>query len=793
MDKIMPFKLTSAALFFAAGIWCTSIIEIGVTTLFIVAAVLFGVVAWCILRSSRFIAVALMGLFFVAGCICFINANTYPPGDIGEYVERDVTIDGVVSEVPESSDVDEQSKKVHYVIDVKTINTTEDGLKNFWGKVAVTLRQPRNSPIVCYGDKVKVSGRLVALHGYNNPGQIDAVARLKLQGIVARMVVKEDSFSSKAGADSWQRKLTVLRQRITANIDQAIAPSDAAILKGVLFGGYSGISRQVVRDFAVTGIVHILSVSGAHIALVAGFIAWAGGWFRLRKGVIAWLAAAAIVLYAVFAGLTPPVIRSLIMGLLALLAVGLGREKDASQALAFAVLIMLALQPMLLFDISFQLSFSATAGLVLFYDKTAEKLCFLSSWLAKMLAATIAAQLGALPFMAWYFNAFPVVSLLANIIIVPLIEVLVIVGLAASFLGLAIALLGRILLVSCGLLTGLIVDLTALIAKLPGGTIYLPSFGPVAGLIYYLLILWIYGYLPGRLPSPTDIIGGWRRVMVLAGIAVIVAACYIIYPRPMSVHFIDVGQGDATLVTTPHGRAVLIDTGGSGELSEFDVGERVVVPYLKHYGITQLDWMILTHGHKDHAGGAASVAAFIPVKSIIVAQEEFSASVAALVKQVKGHGLIPAYSGQKIVIDGVVFEVALAETEGSQNQSNESSTVVRVYYGSHSFWLTGDLSSKGEKKLLENGVDPVTVLKVGHHGSKLSTSTEFLQKLTPQHAVISVGSGNRFGHPHAETLTRLRAQGVDYYRTDLDGAVIFSTDGTNLKVSTFNARKHLWY
>lgn len=173
------------------------------------------------------------------------------------------------------------------------------------------------------------------------------------------------------------------------------------------------------------------------------------------------------------------------------------------------------------------------------------------------------------------------------------------------------------------------------------------------------------------------------------------------------------------------------------------------------------------------------------MRNIMLAREGFTPAVQALVRITRGQGIIPAFTGQAIVLDGVSFTVTHAVGDIRAASSNEASSVVRVAYGAHSFLITGDLEAPGEQAMLALGCESVTVLKVGHHGSKTSSTGEFLRALAPHYAVISVGYNNHFGHPHPDTLRRLEEQSARLYRTDRDGAVVFATDGIALSAATF--------
>jgi len=411
----------------------------------------------------------------------------------------------------------------------------------------------------------------------------------------------------------------------------------------------------------------------------------------------------------------------------------------------------------------------------------------LPSPLPKLLAVTITAQLGVLPFISWYFNSFSLSSFLANLIIVPVIEGIVILGLLGSIVGMMVGVAGNIIMTICSLLISIVIECTACLASIPGAKLYMPAIGMIGGILYYVMVAWVYGYKPKNMLSLTQVLKKWpgqSAGFVLCMVLVILF--YACYPKPVSVHFIDVGQGDATLIITPHGRAVLVDTGGAMGTTDFDIGERVVVPYLKHYGVLSIDYLFLTHGHQDHAGGAATIGKNLPVRNCMLAREGYTQAVSNLVHEAKGSHFIPVYEGQEMIIDDVLIRVIHAESEGRYQQKNEVSSVVQIGYGKHSFLLTGDLTDHGEEAILARDRNiKSTVLKVGHHGAKTSSTNSFLEAIAPEYAVISVGKSNSFGHPHSETLQRLWKQKSKIYRTDQQGAIVFTTDGKTLAVDTF--------
>ena len=242
------------------------------------------------------------------------------------------------------------------------------------------------------------------------------------------------------------------------------------------------------------------------------------------------------------------------------------------------------------------------------------------------------------------------------------------------------------------------------------------------------------------------------------------------------------------MVRTPHGHGLMFDTGGTRD-GDFDVGSRVDVPYLLHYGVTKLDYVFLSHAHEDHAAGAGGILRHMPVGAVIIAsegREEYRKSMKLSPAEMSRTTFAEAREGEVFDVDGVRVEVLYAPVAEKKGTGNEVSNVYRVAYGNAAFLVTGDLVKEEEAKLLKKHPDlRCTVLKCGHHGSRTSTSDEFLKAASPKWAVFCVGKDNTFGHPHKETVEKVEKAGIEICRTDEDGAIAFYTDGKRMRVEKY--------
>ena len=656
------------------------------------------------------------------------------------------------------------------------------------------------------GDGIQLVGTINEFHDYGNPGRMNMVMSNKAKGICGRAMISKYSLVIEPRQEkSLARLAEQVRKQYEAYMAQAMPKQDAAAIFAMLFGGYQGIRPELLEAFTITGIVHILSVSGSHITLMAGTANIVGRFLHMSPRATAVLATGVILFYSLLAGAIPPVIRSALMGILTLLALTAGRERDAQHILGLVALGLLLYSPLWLLDISFQLSFGATAGLLYLAPPLRERLRKkLPVFVADSLAVTIGAQLSVLPIIAWYFNVLSLSSLLANLVIAPIVEWIIVAGLLAGLLASLLPWAGKVVFLLASVVLGLVYELSRWVAALPGSQIYMPTFSWWGEILYYMGLDWLIidGEHKKRLMSCGGMGGklrdskGWQAVFLL-GVLAVVFCCWQMWcnNKEMQVHFIDVGQGDSALVITPHGRAFMVDTGGVREGS-YDIGSRVDVPYLLHYGVEKLDYIFLTHAHDDHAGGVKGILTKIPVGAIGIGHEgagdylkTFGTGELGKIKKL----LVPLQEGSSIELDGVRIDMLYSpesrKVQESQLQAtgNEFSNLIRVSYGEASFLFTGDLVAEQEQQVLANGIHVAsTVLKVGHHGSRTSSSQEFLTAVNPGWAVISCGYNNSFGHPHKEILNRLTScTKAEILRTDQQGAIVFRTDGKSIKVESF--------
>lgn len=687
------------------------------------------------------------------------------------------------------------------------------------GKLRVTWRNPDLA--LGQGDRIGLIGRLREPSGMVNPGGfhyegflarkgIDAV--VSLSGPEQVVLVHRPPSASRWG---FWRKVDEWRERIRRVGEGALTEPAFGLFLGLMIGEQGFISPDIRDAFMITGTVHILSISGSHLGLVA-LLAFAGIRQSCRLLPAAWLlalsrrvtpirlaasgTAAPVMFYALLAGSEVATVRSLIMILVFLLAVWLGRAEQLLLALAAATVVILGLDPLALYDISFQLSFVSVLTIALvvrwYLQKQEEEagersgpslLHRVGTWAQAFALVTVGVTLTTLPLVALYFNQIAWMGLLCNFLVVPVAGILLVPLGLASVVWLLVS--GSETL-PFGLLQQVLLDWTVelvqWLARMPGGEWHVASPTIPAMLAFYLAL--------GIAFRP-----GWNLwIRGAGGLGVILLVTWWVWsPRhlpdglALRVTFLDVGQGDACLIELPGGQTVLIDAGA--HYDQLDMGRAVVGPYLWDRGIRRLDHVIGTHPQLDHVGGLPWIFQKFDVgrfwSNEVPREEVFYQRLRDAVRQA---GVTESLAVQGTTVheaEGCRLEVlnpprdmttgppvtgssAGISPARSGTSLNNNSVVTRLDCGPHSLLFTADLETEGLLRLTDNWkATRIEVLKVPHHGARSSLELEWIRSVRPAYAVISVGRRNPYGHPAPQVLAAYEQIGTRLFRTDRDGAV----------------------
>jgi len=704
------------------------------------------------------------------------------------------------------------------------------------------------------GDRIKLDGTLELPGSARNFGAFDYAAYLRTQHIHWLFKTKgTEHVQTLPPATPWST-LTVFRWNDVARsglgdkIGQIFREPHAGYMKGLLIGMQDDINPETYMQFSQLGLTHILAISGMHVAVFVASLLFIFSSLKITREKSLLITMLLIPVYVLLSGVSPSVVRAGIMGMIGLYAARKGWLKDGLNVLAAAALAMMLWNPYYLLSVSFQLSFLVTAGLMVYVPLMSPLLRFLPKRIAGALNVTLVAQLVSFPLTVYYFNQFSLLSFAANFVLVPFISFLTLpLGAASLLLGWIWLPAGR----AAGWVTELTSDWTFRLVRWLNGypqfvTIWKsPSFVWIAA---YFVLMYLFLYIASRQASSgqgrraeiagdetaeLEVIGssgggGYsadnknKTRSALAGI--MLAFLFLLYweYRPSSLHgaglvqFLDVGQGDSILITTPKGRNILVDGGGTVSFRKpedgwkdrknpFEVGAKVVVPLLKQRGIHHLDAVIVTHGDQDHAGGLQAVLEQIPVKAFLFNGTLSGTKAFDKLMDTALARRIPVYAvhqGMKLKPDKhtelafilPMLDEADQEEVPVEKSQNHLSVAFVLTMNERRLLFTGDMDQAAEEDVLnmagsgiqassepqssgvsgvaaplpEGGVD---VIKIAHHGSKSSSGEDWLHYWRPKAAVISAGVNNLYGHPHADVVRRIENEGSRLFRTDQNGEV----------------------
>ena len=653
-----------------------------------------------------------------------------------------------------------------------------------------------------YGDVLELEAELETPPTFPGFDYRDYLAR---RGVVSVAAYPTEVRTIATGEGSRARALLhTVRGGLSDALARTLPEPQAALAQGILLGQRSSIPAELTDAMNATGTSHLVAISGYNVSLVAAFVIASLAWLigRRQAAIVALLAIAG---YTMLTGASPTVVRAAIMGSLFVVATLAGRPNSALTAIALAGAVMTGLNPLVIEDVSFQLSFAAIAGIVYLapllraagedalrgFGIDAEAGGF-AGFVLESTAITAGAVAATLPLIALNFERVSAIALISNLLVVPAFPLIL--GSAALTAGTGALWepLGEVSAWISWAMLSYMIEVARFFAAVPLASFAIEGFGAghaaaaylgLAGMAWWLSRRRLAGPTIGPEIASASLRPGWLLAGGLA-VATVFTWSAVLSDNGgrLSMSVLDVGQGDAILIETPAGHHILIDGGASGQALTEALGAEL--PFWER----TIDLVMLTHPQEDHLAGLIEVLERYDVREVLSTGRgndtpTFEAWRSLILRQ--GIPYHEARPGETIDLgDGAVLRVLAPDAEAlAADEINDSSLVLKLTWRKVSFLLTGDIEAEGEAALLRNETDVrAQVLKVAHHGSRTSSSGAFLRAVDPTVAIVSVGADNTFGHPSPRVLDRLG--GAIVLRTDLHGTVRISTDGERVWVES---------
>ncbi len=670
------------------------------------------------------------------------------------------------------------------------------------------------------GQRIEATGKISYFDVSRNPGNFDMRGYYQLKGIDFALNLEESSLLDDR-ISYYSEFLYDLKERVQKVYTSLLSEEEYGLLSTMILGDDSLLNEETENLYQKAGISHILAISGLHISVLGMSL-----YQFLRKRGISYgfsgiLSFFLIFSYSLMSGMAVSSQRALLMFGLLLLANERGRAYDSLSAMAFAGLFILLENPLLCFTASFQLSFAAVAGAVLFPPVLKEiwGLCGKEKGKKKIKGEKykdalldsfflcLGIQLSTMPIVLYYFFEIPLYSILVNLLILPLLSALLLLGILGGFSGLLSLSLSRIFLLPDRLILTFYHRVCVFFQSLPASSLVLGRPSAWKILLYYLLLAGLFAFASVKKrrreeeeKAELEEKSSQRRFVakkkeekaravfqsvIQKGKSRAALACFLLglllflklqIPLPLQICMLDVGQGDGILLRTGSGLTCFID-GGSTDVKK--AGKYRLLPFLKSEGIGEIDYWFLSHTDADHMSAMEeAMEAEYPVRCLVLAEGMvWDEKAERLIQLAEEKGTRIYQIGEENILKEGALSISCVypPDQNAFTDKNDASMVLSLQYWDFKMLFTGDISSKTESELIgKRLLSDIDVLKVAHHGSATSSSRDFLKAVKAEAALISVGTDNSYGHPAKETLERLEEAGCIIYRTDQEGMIRIS-------------------
>lgn len=677
----------------------------------------------------------------------------------------------------------------------------------------------QSEPDLKIGNKIYLKGKIQQFEVARNKGNFDSKKYYLSIGITTKIAVKE-YYVSDDNYDFLRDKLCTLREYVvgmfsklcdTNGKDKWLYGNKAGIFSAILMGDKTELDQEIKDLYSLSGIAHILAISGLHISLIGMFL-----YSLLRKrfsfATSSALTIAVVTLFAITSGMGIATIRAFVMFILKLIGEILGRKYDYITAISLSALILLADNPFIIINSGFQMSFCAMITITIIWPKVVY-LINIKSKIANSIVFSLCIGIFMNPVIAYNYFQLPTYSFMLNIIVVPLLGIVVISAIAGSGMGFLSILMGKTALTPGCLILEVYTFLCENVLKIPGAVIVVGKPTIKIIVLYYMVIVFFLFCFTlvrknyekdcnikemidenGKKVISSQIILKKQRKfdfkIRLAVIGISILSGFFIYYTPskgLDIQFMDVGQGDGIFIKADDGTTITID-GGSNDVK--NVAKYRMIPCIKASGTGVIDYAVITHADKDHISGIEEILNMntengLTIRNLVmphVSYEDEAYDELLTAAKTKGIQVLYIKEGDTMKLGKVEIKCIHPDGKYISDNRNDYSTVLSLKYENFSALFTGDIPAEIEKSIINKIDNNYTILKVAHHGSKYSSDMEFLKKVMPAYSVISVGEDNSYGHPGTETINKLKSLNSKILRTDLSGEIEIFSKENNMEI-----------
>lgn len=626
----------------------------------------------------------------------------------------------------------------------------------------------KNKKLLEYGDLIKIKGEYSAPEVARNYKGFDYSQYLKTLNIYGTIKVEESKIINKNQLSPILISINNIKEKMIDNANRNMPKRTANLLLGILIGERDNIQEDIIESFRTANLSHILAVSGAHTSYIILGITYLISKSKTPKRIGYIITIINLLIFIIITGASYSVVRACIMAIVVIGAKICYRKENFFTSICISLIIILIQNPFAINDIGLKLSFMGTAGIVIFNKSITNFFIKLKikQKIAEALSVTFSAQLMIMPITILNFNTISLTFFISNILASPLLGIIIIFGFISIFISSILNPISKILFLILHIFLELLILVSKVTEKIPGSSILVKTPNILFAIVYYILIL-LFNYFFVIKQNPTrrfhkkiikiitikNIKNAFKVIAVVFLIMLLLTRIVRIINPTLKIYFIDVGQGDSTLIVTPKNKKILID-GGEGKTN-------VLFQYLLDRRINKIDYIIISHFDSDHCNGLIEIIEKMRVENIVMSKqskesEEYK-KILEIIKQ-KNIKVSSVKAEDKIIIEKNLYTKILNPAEKFEFQDlNNNAIVAKLVYKDFSMLFTGDIE-KAEENLAKKYKNELksTILKVAHHGSKTSTSEEFLKYVEPQIALIGVGENNKFGHPNQITIEKLK-------------------------------------